>query len=83
MSVVIGTGLTLSVSSSNVDRWQTVRLYLVPFCVSSFSSLVKNHGFILIAPPKPKEFLISLSCCLSFLVLVFAIKSLKKLISRT
>jgi hypothetical protein len=43
ISAVIGTGLLLSVSSSNhneKDNWQTFRLYLMPFCVSSFSALI-------------------------------------------
>ena len=54
ISVVIGTALVLSVSASDskVDYWQTFRLYLMPFCVSSFSSLIKDQGFIVIISPK-------------------------------
>ena len=46
ISAVIGTGLVLSVSTNKTDsgnHWQTFRLYLMPFCVSSFSALIKDH----------------------------------------
>ena len=45
ISAVIGTGLLLNVSSGKADeggQWQTFRLYLMPFCVSSFSALINN-----------------------------------------
>lgn len=57
ISGVIGIALMLSVSSpsgrSKPDFWQIFRLFLMPFYVSSFSSLVKNNGFILIFSPRP------------------------------
>lgn len=31
--------------------WQTARCFLTPFCVSSFSALVKDKGFFLIFSP--------------------------------
>ncbi len=77
ISAVIGTGLVLSVSSHKSDRvnyWQTFRLYLMPFCVSSFSALIKDRGFIVFVSPKIKETLIAISCCIIFLAIVFAIK---------
>ena len=46
ISAVIGTGLVLSVATNKTDsgnHWQTFRLYLMPFCVSSFSALIKDH----------------------------------------
>jgi len=57
ISAVIGTGLMLSVSSSKGerDRWQAFRLYLMPFCVSSFSALIKEQGFIVFISPNIKE----------------------------
>jgi hypothetical protein len=63
ISLVIGTGLLLSVTSGKTgtgktgkrDNWQTFRLYLMPFCVSSFSALIKGQGFIVFVSPKAKE----------------------------
>ena len=46
ISLVIGIALQLSVQRTKGDPWQTVRLFMMPFCVSSFSSLIKNQGFI-------------------------------------
>lgn len=80
ISAVIGTGLLLSVSSDDKgksDRWQTVRLYLMPFCVSSFSALIKDQGFIIVASSKPKETLVSVSFCILFLLMVIGIKTIK------
>ncbi len=80
ISVVIGTGLMLSVSSSKIseiDRWQAFRLYLMPFCVSSFSALIKEEGFIVFISPNIEETIVSVSCCILFLSIVFAIKFFK------
>jgi hypothetical protein len=77
ISAVIGTGLLLSVSSSNTnkrDHWQTFRLYLMPFCVSSFSALIKEAGFIIIVSPKLQETLVALAGCTAFLSIVLIIK---------
>jgi len=77
ISVVIGTGLLLSVSSGDArdrDYWQTFRLYLMPFCVSSFSTLIKDQGFIVVISPNIQETLVMLSCCILFLLMVAVIK---------
>ncbi|PSB19135.1 hypothetical protein C7B65_12700 [Phormidesmis priestleyi ULC007] len=81
ISAVIGTGLLLSVSSGkpgNRDKWQTFRLYLMPFCVSSFSALIKGQGFIVFVSPKTKETLVSIACCVLFLSFVLALKMTKE-----
>ena len=57
ISAIIGVALVISTTSatkgpSPLDGWQRFRLFLMPFCVSSFSALVKGHGFILIFSPK-------------------------------
>ena len=78
ISVVIGTGLLLSVSSGAMrdrDYWQTFRLYLMPFCVSSFSTLIKDQSFFVIVPPNIQETLVALFCCAVFLTIIFVIKS--------
>jgi hypothetical protein len=79
ISVVIGVALVLSVSGGGApkaDRWQTFRLFLMPFCVSSFSSLIKGNGFILIIPPKPVEQLVLAGACLGFLLFVALVRKL-------
>ncbi len=83
ISAVIGTALLLSVSSgapsrtSKRDHWQTFRLYLMPFCVSSFSALIKDQGFIIIISSRIRETLIAILCCVLFLLVISAIKLIK------
>jgi len=79
ISAVIGTGLMLSVSSSKGERdhWQAFRLYLMPFCVSSFSALIKEEGFIVFISPNIKETIVSISCCVLFLLVIFVVKVFK------
>ncbi len=60
LSGIIGYALLLSTKNSStgttkLDRWQVFRLFLMPFCVSSFASLVKTAGFLLIFPPSLLE----------------------------
>jgi len=81
LSAIIGTALLISTRSSNrgtttLDGWQIFRLYLMPFCVSSFAALVKDAHYILIFPPTLKENLIGLALILLFMLLVFALKPL-------
>ncbi len=80
ISAVIGTGLMLSVSSSKIgerDHWQAFRLYLMPFCVSSFSALIKEQGFIVFISPNIKETIVSVSCCVLFLSVILVVKLFK------
>jgi len=75
ISAVIGTGLLLSVSSTGAkDRWQTFRLYLMPFCVSSFAALIKDRGFVVFVSPKLEETIVSIALCLVFLGAIALIK---------
>jgi hypothetical protein len=77
ISIVIGTALMLSVSSSAAkDYWQTFRLYWMPFAVSSFAALIKNKGYFVIISPELSEVLSALVCCGIFLVIVGLIKYL-------
>jgi hypothetical protein len=84
ISVVIGTALILSVSASDskVDYWQTFRLYLMPFCVSSFSSLIKDQGFIVIISPKPQETILAILSCVIFLLIIGVIKFTNRAINQ-
>ena len=79
--VVIGVALILSVSGkpgSKMDRWQIFRLFAMPFCVSSFSSLIKGHGFIFVIPPDKSEQIVVVSACAIFVIIVSVIKLLHK-----
>jgi hypothetical protein len=42
-------------SRLRLEPWPTFRLFVTPFCVSSFAALVKGQGFILIFSPKWRE----------------------------
>jgi hypothetical protein len=80
ISAVIGAALVMSVSSKESgkrDNWQTFRLYLMPFCVSSFSALIKGQGFIVFVSPKIQETVVSVFCCVLFLSLVLVAKLTK------
>jgi hypothetical protein len=78
ISGVIGIALMLSVTSptgaSRPGFWQVFRLFLMPFCVSSFSSLVKDHGFVLIFSPRWIENATALSICVGFILLTRIIR---------
>lgn len=76
ISAVIGIALTLSVGGTNGGPWQTFRLFLMPFCVSSFSALIKGHGYWLIFPADAGELLASLAACLAFVLFVLALRAL-------
>src|SRR5882757_4228298 len=57
ISGIIGLALIISTSGGNsrLGRWQIFRLFLMPFCVSSFSALVKGRGFFLVFSPRVRE----------------------------
>lgn len=46
----------------------------MPFCVSSFASLIKGKGFLLVIPPTLTELATSLGACVAFIILVVVIK---------
>src|SRR5215510_10211522 len=69
LSLIIGFALVISTRAGVSDKvrlgfWPTFRLFLMPFCVSSFSALVKGKGFVLIFSPKPSEIIIAVGLCL-------------------
>jgi hypothetical protein len=77
ISLVVGIALLLSVNRAgamSADPWQTFRLFFMPFAVSSFSALIKGHGFILVFPPSATEVGIQLGSCAAFILVVLAIK---------
>ena len=77
ISAIIGVALYLSVREPGKpppDRWTTLRLFLMPFCVSSFAALVKGAGYILIFPPTWRENMAGLACIVIFLGIVGLLK---------
>ena len=81
LSVIIGIALYISTAATSstrmkLDFWQTFRLFLMPFCVSSFAALVKGKGFVLVFSPKPGEILLAVGLCAALCLVVFALKRL-------
>ena len=76
ISAIIGVALYLSVNNpaSPPDRWTTLRLFIMPFCVSSFSQLIKGRGFVLVFPPDLRELAVSLGACAAFVVAVWLLQ---------
>lgn len=77
ISALIGVALYLSVREPGKpppDRWTTLRLFLMPFCVSSFSQLIKGRGFVLVFPPDARELAAGVAACVAFVVLVQIVK---------
>src|SRR5437762_7256112 len=83
LALIIGFALYISTASAgstrvNLEPWQTFRLFLMPFCVSSFAALVKGRGFILIFSPKLGETLWALGLCAVLWVIVRVAKRSKE-----
>lgn len=56
ISAIIGTALYLSTVRAGgtpirLEWWQRARLFIMPFCVSSFAAVIKDRGFFLIFHP--------------------------------
>lgn len=68
IAAIVGVALVISTwrGREQLDRWPTIRLFLMPFCVSSFSALVKGHGFILVFSPRWQEDLAAIALCGAF-----------------
>jgi hypothetical protein len=68
LCVIIGLALYINTTRSGPQRlsigfWPTVRLFMMPFCVSSFAALVKGRGFVLIFSPNPWEIAAAMGLC--------------------
>jgi hypothetical protein len=75
LSGIIGAALWISTRTSSqgttrLEHWQVFRLFLMPFCVSSFAAFVKDAGYLLIFPPSLRENLIGAGAIAAFLVFV-------------
>lgn len=74
ISGIIGTGLYLSTayggrSRTRLEPWQIARLYMMPFCVSSFAALIKGRGFVLVFHPTWADNLAAAVSCGAFVTL--------------
>ena len=78
LSAIIGCALLLStraaIGATRLPAWGIFRLFLMPFCVSSFAALVKGHGFILIFAPDLRENLLALGLCAGFCTFVILLR---------
>lgn len=78
LSGIIGAALYISTVSGptriKLTFWPIFRLFLMPFCVSSFAALVKGRGFILIFSPHIEETALAAALCVVFLLVVAAAK---------
>lgn len=68
LSLIIGFALFVNTTSSGttrlrLDPWPTFRLFLTPFCVSSFAALVKGQRFVLIFSPRWQENALAAGLC--------------------
>lgn len=71
IAAIIGTGLYLSTAygartRTRLEMWQIVRLYIMPFCVSSFAALIKGRNFVLVFDPSLVANAIAGAGCASF-----------------
>ncbi|MEO6034917.1 MAG: hypothetical protein ABIQ35_06665 [Verrucomicrobiota bacterium] len=80
LSVIIGIALWISSTTrgNKMERWQIIRLFLMPFFVSSFAALVKGKNFVLIFSPDPADILIALILCGVFCGTVFILRRFKR-----
>ena len=80
LAAIVGAALYISSTAhgNKLSAWQIIRLFLMPFFVSSFSALVKGRGFILVFSPKAGEILLALGLCGLFCVTVWIFKAVGK-----
>ncbi|MEO6870665.1 MAG: hypothetical protein ABI233_00425 [Chthoniobacterales bacterium] len=71
IALVIGLALNLSTRQANhrPEGWVVFRLFLMPFCVSSYSALIKGKGFILLFPREARPLLVGLLACAAVIAL--------------
>jgi len=79
LSVIIGAALLINTTASGrrrvkLEPWPMFRLFVTPFCVSSFAALVKEHHFIMIFSPKWGEMATAAGLCAALCTAVLALK---------
>ena len=76
ISLIIGFALILSTRQNRIkqNNWIKFRLFLFPFCVSSYSATIKGHDFILLFPNNREHLIFGAINCLLFLAFMLGIK---------
>jgi hypothetical protein len=79
LAFIVGNGLVLSTGGNLIARfkskfWETLRLFLCPFLVSTFTALTNQQNFTLIFSPKWSENLSAVGLILLFLLLTALVK---------
>jgi len=82
LSFIIGAALYINTTASGMTKvklepWPTFRLFLTPFCVSSFAALVKGRGFVLIFSPHWQEMAVAVGACAALGALVLLARRLR------
>ncbi|MCZ6830283.1 MAG: hypothetical protein O7F73_11985 [Gammaproteobacteria bacterium] len=75
IGVIVGFALMLSTGSISLERfrrrfWESARLFICPFLVSSFSALVAGNSFILVFSPRWEENIAAVASIAVFFLLV-------------
>ena len=80
LSAIIGAALYISTTASGarLGFWPVFRLFLTPFCVSSFAALVKDKGFLLIFSPRLWEMGVAAGGCAALGAVVLVAKRLRR-----
>lgn len=80
ISGLIGIALIFATGAPGhrTDRWTKFRLFLFPFCVSSYSTLIKGKGFILLFPTQAPPLMAGIGACLACVMLHRACKLLTR-----
>lgn len=84
LSVIIGLALYINTTASgrtrvNLEAWPLVRLFLIPFCVSSFAALIKGRDFILVFSPRWEDSAVAAGFCALLGILVLVARRLRPL----
>ncbi|HEX4794832.1 MAG TPA: hypothetical protein VH370_13620 [Humisphaera sp.] len=79
LSLIIGAALLINTTLSGkvrlkLEHWPTFRLFVTPFCVSSFAALVKEQHFILIFSPNRHESFAGAGLIAAFCAIVWIAK---------
>ena len=74
VGVIVGFALMLSTGPISLERfrlrfWESLRLFICPFLVSSFSALVAGNSFILVFSPRWEENATAVASIAVFLLL--------------
>jgi hypothetical protein len=83
LSLLVGTALCINSRTSahgavKLSKWQAFRFFLIPFCVSSFSALVKDRGFTLVFSDKIEDLIAGALSCIVFALVVWLVKTMQK-----